>query len=151
MAERRVKRAKGVKSTQGHGSDNGERSEDVEGVGNSDSTEQNKNVLRNGQETKGETNEEEAKAEASEILTRKPQPTVAQFLVAAFSDPSSEAAALGDEYIWDAVRKNDYRPALLTFVIPDEAAMNLNGMPELRDVYMLVRIPREFYEKTIRT
>jgi hypothetical protein len=42
-----------------------------------------------------------------------------------------------------SARKNDKRPAKLEIAVPDSVVKNINGKPNLQDVYLLVRVPRD--------
>lgn len=49
--------------------------------------------------------------------------------------------------IRDGARKNDRRPAYLTAFVPDEWTLNIFGSPNLRDMFIAVRIPIEFVDE----
>lgn len=46
-------------------------------------------------------------------------------------------------------RQNDKRPARLSLYLPDEWAKNLKGSDNLRDIYMMIRIDRERFDRFI--
>ena len=46
----------------------------------------------------------------------------------------------------DGARKNDKRPAYLSFHVPDEWALNIAGDEHLRDVYVCFKVTREAYQ-----
>lgn len=46
----------------------------------------------------------------------------------------------------DGARKNDTRPAFISHWVPDEWTLNIFGNPNLRDMYLAVRLPIEFVQ-----
>jgi hypothetical protein len=47
----------------------------------------------------------------------------------------------------DTARQNDKRPAWVKMATVDNVVKNLVGNPKLRDVYILVRIPRDVVDR----
>jgi hypothetical protein len=45
--------------------------------------------------------------------------------------------------LMSTARKNDRRPAKLEIAVPDSVVKNIAGKPNLQDVYLLVRVPRD--------
>lgn len=46
----------------------------------------------------------------------------------------------------EVARKNDKRPAKIEMHAPDEWVRNLTGEEDLRDVYLISRVPREHFQ-----
>jgi len=49
--------------------------------------------------------------------------------------------------ILQVVRENDKRPAKLTMYISDDVAKNIKGRDSLRDLYVVMRVPRETVDR----
>lgn len=73
--------------------------------------------------------------------------TVAEFLAKALLDQPRGMFVVGEGKIFEAARHNSKRPAFISFSVPDEHVMNLTGIPQLRDLYFYLKVPREFYER----
>lgn len=43
-------------------------------------------------------------------------------------------------------RKNDKRPAYVSFSVNDDVVKNMKGDPKLTDLYLMVRIPRDIID-----
>jgi hypothetical protein len=52
-----------------------------------------------------------------------------------------------DGLLMDAARKNDKRPAYLKVATVDSIVRNLTGNEKLRDVVLILRIPREVVDR----
>jgi len=52
--------------------------------------------------------------------------------------------------LMDSGRENDKRPAYLKVAVPDEWVKTAMGAPELRDVFVLLKVPLETMQKVGR-
>ncbi len=53
-----------------------------------------------------------------------------------------------DRLVLESARQNDKRPAYLKLAVPDELVKSLRGAAEARDLYLLVRVPKEVEERS---
>lgn len=72
---------------------------------------------------------------------------VAEFLTKALADPKCGITVYLQNCIVGAARQNSKRSAYVQFAIDDEAVVNMIGSDQLRDWWMLLRIPRELVER----
>lgn len=66
-----------------------------------------------------------------------------QLAVALVNAPEKLTILSLTAFLLEGARKNDKRPAWLKLAVPDNVVLNLFGYKELRDNYLLVRIPLE--------
>jgi len=92
--------------------------------------------------------QEEEKEEAAEpvgVLEHQ----VAQFLILQSQNPVEGGIEVGDQrLLFDNARKNDKHPAYNVWAVPDDWVVNQNGYHALKDVYFIVKVPREMYDGT---
>ena len=91
----------------------------------------------------GSSREEKEAAPEANVL--KAEMTLDRLLASAIYDPAKAGVEV-TTMVYDAVRKNPKRPALIMFAAPDFWSMNAKGDPELQNMYIALKLDRSWVD-----